>query len=1277
MVAAQGYETATQLIAGKDLAMIRVSGFIRSGIHANESIRIANSRRTPRASTPLCAVLAALAMAAGIAAPAQPAGAAGSGQAAPRILISQAVNEQQRTVLKGNTHPLARGEFDRGAAPASMPMQRMILVLQRSADQESALRALLEGQQTKGSPNYRQWLSPDQFGKQFGLSASDLATVVAWLKSHGFQVSSVSRGGIAIEFSGTAGQVEEAFQTSIHKYTVNGEQHWANSSDPSIPAALAPALKGVLTLHNFPRHPHSTVQGMPVRATQGPPAPLPLFTFTSNKETYYGLGPTDFATIYNVLPLWNAGIDGTGQTVAIVGETNIHLTDIEAFRSLFGLPAKDPVVVLNGPDPGVVGDEPEAVLDVSWSGAVAKNATIDLVVSASTETSLGVDLSALYIVDNDLAPVMSESYGECEAALGNTGNAFYNALWQQAAAEGITVAISAGDGGSAGCDNFDSQSVAYDGLAVSGFASTPYNVAVGGTDFDQTAATAPTYWSAANNAITGASALGYIPETTWNQSCAGMGVNQCSYSSNDLNIVAGSGGPSSCSTQDSSGNCLSGYGKPAWQAGTGVPEDGVRDLPDVSLFASAGFNGSFYITCEEDMNGPFGIPAPCSLSGLEFVGIGGTSASAPAFAGILALVNQKAAAQGQSARQGNANYVLYKLAAQSGASCNSSTAAATGNSCIFYDITKGNNSVPCWAGTPNCGTAPMNGYGVLVDPNNPTNPAWTTTPGYDLASGLGSVNANNLVNAWSAAAFAPTTTTLTNLSPVSLVHGQPVSVSVTVAANSGSGTPTGSVALIAAPAGKSQGVDDFQLVNGVASGTTSLLPGGTYNVTAHYSGDSAFGASDSPPVQVTVGKENSQTIATLEAINSQTNWTFEPVSTFPYGSILFLSGNVTGEAGMACAPNPVQSGVACPTGSVSFTLNGKALDAGTYALSNLAYAQDSLPGADFTALGSLTLQAQYSGDASYNPSTATLNETVTQAPISIGLGSSDLNEVFAYGNSGETVTYFAYSGELFHIGTVAQSGSILQAPTGTISILENGNPVSGTLTMTSVNGKYNGVIALNAFNFAWLGASVPVTLSTPGNYNFTDSYSGDAYYAGSQSLSPFAVTVVDTTFNMTTPIPSMTIAAPGQTGTTTVTLTGVDNFVGQVTVTCTVPAAMAEATCPTVTTNLYTSSTTVLLPISTTAAHTLVMKRTPANGLYGVAVLSCILLFWMPGGRRRRIPLALFLLVCLTGLGACGGGGGGITQITDQGTPAGTYTVNVIATSTGITRAGTFTVTVQ
>jgi hypothetical protein len=1218
------------------------------------------NRRGPLAA---CALLTAAVCGAGSFASAQQPSASLS---APQ-LITQPVNDLERTVLKGNTHPLARAAFDRGAAPSSLSMQRMILVLQPSAIQQSSLHALLDAQQTRGSATYHQWLTPQQFGQRFGPADSDLEAVKAWLESSGFKINSVSKGRTAIEFSGNAGQVQDAFHTAMHSYQVDGKQYWANATDPSIPSALAPVVKGVLSLYNFPRHMQSTIKGSATRAGD---SGLPLYTYSQGTSTYYDLGPTDFATIYNVLPLWNAGIDGTGQTIAIVGETDINLTDIETFRSLFGLPANDPNIILNGTDPGMTGDEPEADLDVSWSGAVAKNATIDLVVSATTASSLGVDLSALYIVDNNLAPIMSESYGECEATLGNAGNQFYNSLWQQASAQGITVVIAAGDSGSAGCDDFNTALFASDGLAVSGYASTPYNVAVGGTDFDQTATTVTNYWSATNNATTGASALGYIPETTWNQSCAGQGAASCLSTSDYLNIVAGSGGPSNCSSVDANGNCLAGYAKPSWQTGAGVPQDGVRDMPDVSLFASAGFNGSAYIICEGDMTF-FGIKQgyynPCSLANQSFWGIGGTSAAAPTFAGIMALVDQKTAS-----RQGNANYVLYSLAAQSGASCNSSTAetgaASSKNSCAFYDITNGNNSVPCAANSPNCGTAPADTFGILTDPANPSNPAWITTPGYDLATGLGSINAANLVTAWSAATFNPTVTTLTNLSPANLVHGQSVNVSVTVAPQSGAGTPTGQVALMAAPAGNSTGITDLPLVNGTATGTTALLPGGTYNVTAHYPGDGNFAASDSAPVQVTVSKENSLTTLSLESYNTTTQ-TFSPASSIVYGSIFYLRGQVTDASGTSCGTSPQQSQISCPTGSIGFTQGGKPLDAGTYPLNTLGYVEDQTFYGELTAVGSYAIQGQYSGDASFNPGNpATMNLLVTPAPTEMDLlESQDLAQQY----SPNGLIYLADSDQTFTMETAVTAYSVLPPPTGNIVFQENGATAQGTIAYTPFSG--------NPYPWAYLNGQLTTTISTPGTYIFTASYPGDGNYMAAQTAYSVSVVVSDTTFNITPPIPNVTIAAPGQTGTTTVTLAAVDDFGGGVNVTCTLPAAMTESTCPAVTTGLGNNTTaTAQLTITTTGPHSLAANQPGGKRIYGAGALAFALLLFLPIVRKKRIFVALLVLVSISGFAGCGGSlGSGGSPPQDPGTPAGTYTVTVTASSMNITRSGTFTVTVQ
>src|SRR6267378_710755 len=512
--------------------------------------------------------------------------------------VTDTVDDTNRTVLRGNVHPKARPEFDRGAVADAQPATRILLVLQRSAEQEAALRQLMEEQQSKNSPNYHAWLTPEQFGQQFGPADADVQAVTDWLTSHGFQNIKVAKGKTVVEFSGNAGQVRNAFGTKIRKYNVKGEEHFANASDPQIPAALAPVVRGIRSLHNF--HPKAQARQLGSFRRMETGEIRPLFTFTDVNGTFYAVGPADFAKIYNIPP---NGADGTGQSIAIVGQSNINLQDVIDFRAMFGLPAyastctgvpgQCPLtVILNGPDPGLVdGDEGESDLDVEWAGAVAPAATINFVTTQTTQTDVtsGIDGSATYIVDNNVSPILSESYGACEAGLGTGGNAFYNALWQQAAAQGITVVISAGDNGSAGCDPAPApanQDAATLGLGVNGIASTPFNIAMGGTDFDD-ATNQSTFWNGANTSTTPpvpASALGYIPETTWNDSCAAAGftsgtTNGCTpavisgNASSGIDLVAGSGGPSAVYTT-----------KPSWQVGLG--DSSIRDLPDVSLFSS-------------------------------------------------------------------------------------------------------------------------------------------------------------------------------------------------------------------------------------------------------------------------------------------------------------------------------------------------------------------------------------------------------------------------------------------------------------------------------------------------------------------------------------------------------------------------------------------------------------------------------------------------------------------------------------------------------------------
>src|SRR5258708_912287 len=374
--------------------------------------------------------------------------------------VTAQVDDTRTVQLKGNVHPLARPEFDHGAVADSQPMTRMLLTLQRGAEQETALQQLTDSQQTKGSASYHAWLTPEQFGKQFGPSDADVQAVTDWLTRQGFQVAKVAAGRGAIEFNGTVAQVRNAFHTEIHKFAVNGEEHIAHVSEPAIPAALAPAVKAVAAMNTFPRRAHLHNKGV-YRWQRDTGQIKPLFTY--GNPANFAMAPGDFAKIYNIPPTCGTPpvpCTGTGQTIAVIGQSNINAQDVIDFRNLFGLPqnfTQSNNVIVNGPDPGLVGgDEAESDLDVEWAGAVAPDATILLVTSSSTLTNptqitAGIDLSALYAVDNNLASVISESYGLCEPGLGSAGNLFYNALWGQAAAQGITVVVSSGDRGSTGC----------------------------------------------------------------------------------------------------------------------------------------------------------------------------------------------------------------------------------------------------------------------------------------------------------------------------------------------------------------------------------------------------------------------------------------------------------------------------------------------------------------------------------------------------------------------------------------------------------------------------------------------------------------------------------------------------------------------------------------------------------------------------------------------------------------------------------------------------------
>jgi len=1047
----------------------------------------------------------------------------------PRSRVLQAVDDARVTTLSGNTHPLARPEFDQGALADATPLRRIVLILQRSPEQESALQQLIDQQQDKTSSTYHQWLTPATFGAAFGPTDRDLSAVTTWLSSHGFAGIQVNAARTLIEFSGTAGMVHSAFRTSMHSYAVGGEQHFANASDPSIPAALAPVVDGVASLNNFPRRAASHKVGnfrhesATNLTTRLPDTTQPAFTINEG-NTSYGMTPYDFATIYNVLPLWNANtpIDGTGQTIAIVGQTDINPADFVNFRKLFNLPLGNTAtptgtqylnIIYNGPNPGVTGDEGEADIDTQWSGAVAKGATIDYVVSQGTEVTQGTDLSAIYIVDNNLAPVMSYSYGQCELFLGTSGNAFYKTLWQQAAAQGITVLLSSGDSGAAGCDDAGVQG-ASNGIAINGLGSTPYNISVGGTDFYMpNGGTA--YWNATNDPTTQASAKGYIPEVPWNESCTNsvfgtIGTfsgqtpeevcnNTVAASFGLLSVVGGGGGPSACvqSNGSSSSSCKGGYPKPSWQAGTGVPADGVRDIPDVSLFASAGFFGAFYIVCQQSANAD-GQPCSVTAPTYDFAGYGGTSVSSPAFAGILSLVNQKT-----GNRQGNANYVLYNLASQqskSGTACSAITGTPAAG-CIFNDITTDTIAMPCLKGTPNCTvTTSTDRYGVLS--------GYNSNAGYDLATGLGSVNAANLVNYWSNANFTASTTALT-LSQSAITHGSQVSATVKV--SSTTGTPTGNVSINALAANGS--VQNGTLQNGTYTASLSNFPGGSYSVQAHYAGDGTYAPSDSNSLTLTVSPESSTT--TLQAmLYNPSSGTTTPVNngaSFPYGGFFLLRADVAGMSGQGTA-----------TGNILLTDSGLPLDGGTFRLNSTSNTEDQTRD---LAPGTHVVTAAYSGDSSFNPSTSSpviINITKAQTASVLQVTPNVLS-------AASTLTLTVQISARCY-GASGLQGYGAAAPTGTVTL------TSGTLNFAGAVATQN-VYPVSSTDSGQVTFTLPASKLAIGSSAITVSYSGDANYSPSISL-PVSVIVTGSTQGASTTTLSLSAStvSPGNPYTFTATV---------------------------------------------------------------------------------------------------------------------------------------------
>jgi len=1255
-----------------------------------------------------------------------------AGQDLARPLATQAIDESKIVTLRGSVHPLAQSRFDQGPVPDSFVADRMLLMLNRPAEREAALRQFLIDAHRRGSSKFHKWLTPEQFGELFGPADSDIQAATVWLSSHGFRVGRVTKSKNLIEFSGSARNVKEALHSEIHQYRVNNETHYANAANLAIPAALAPLIRGVSPIHDFHLKPYARPVG-PASYSRKTGKATPLLTGATNVGSYFtiapaffAIAPEDFATQYNLTPLYQSGLKGSGQTIGIIGGSNINLALTNAYRQLFHLSGSGPRVVIDGGDPGI-GPLPdsdlEAYLDVELSGAVAPDAAVNLYISDGSQVQDPINLATIRAIEDNQASVLSLSLGACEAVLGPFGNQLWASLWEQAAAQGQTVLVSSGDTGSAGC-GFAEGNDAAQGLAVSGVASTPWNVAVGGTDFFYASyangpSSADAFWNQANDSNNG-SLIAPLAEQAWD---VPFGLNILESSDSLDSTEAAGGGASSCvqSTTDSTGHtvCQAGYPKPAWQGAPGVPADGVRDLPDVSLFAANGPNLSTYAICASDTD-----CAAAAGNEPQVTLIGGTSASAPAMAGIMALVNQK------FGRQGQADFTLYALARK--------------NPAVFHDIVTGTNNVPCRQGTTNCSLDP-NGDGRY------SLQQYAAGPGYDLATGLGSVDANALVTNWDDTSFVTTTTAL-SLSPSSIVHGTPVTFTASVAGPSGAGTPTGDIAVATSSGSPLQRDEVIPITNGTASSTVDFFPGGTYQVSAQYWGDGVFAPSVSAPVQISVAPEPSTIFfeasgptGTVTNSGAQTTygqrWTFtaEPygmngdqIFGLATGSVTFTDGataqqvpiNSQGVAGyspsvltvgthnvmvsyagdasyQASTAGPftftvsqgaprimiptVQTSVpvggnllvnvvigtgfgTAPTGSVSIAL-GTPPQVGAAPLivpltpvyfDGLPYATATATLANLQTAGSFPLVVSYGGDSNWTTATTTYRDPIVVAPSSLVASTTSISVFPTNLSRFESSSFTA---------TVRSASGTGPAPTGIVWFYVNGQALPSHLDASSVASPSD---------------PVPATTMTNGNNQVVAVYSGDSVYNPSTSA-PATVNVDLGTFSLTLGVPRIAIPA-GQSATVPLLLNAIDGFSAPLTLSCAPSSgSIGCAVNPAMT---VASSTGAMLTIDAyklTGGEAAPIERLSVRGIPDGGIGStALLLFLVLVCAARWIPLKWRLAVsfCTIGLLLAGCGGGSSNPSSPPPavkTPAspGSYSVLVSASANGTIRNVNLIVVVQ
>ncbi len=991
----------------------------------------------------------------------------------PRDRILRPIQGTQVQVVPGNMRSLARAEFDRGQVDPSLALERVAIVFRLSSQQQQALEELLSEQQDPFSPNFHKWQTPEEYAARFGMSQNDLGKVAAWLESQGLTYEGVSRGRTEIYFSGTAGQIEYALHTELHHYLVNGKMHFANATNPSLPAAFAGAVLAVRGLNDFRPQPRN------VQMRTVPASP----SFTSNISGSHFLTPNDFATIYHVTPLYNAGFDGTGQSIAVVGQTVLcpsnpcgatDTSEVEEYRADAGLsPVSaqnfETILVPNTGSPFLAsdGDETESDLDVELSGGIAKNALIIFVYTGNTSQD-GVWDSLQYAVDQDIAPVISTSYGFCEAGLGSAFADTVQQWAQQGNSQGQTIVAASGDNGAADCDSGAS---ATQGLAVDVPASIPEVTGMGGNQFNGDAdavvtggvASSTPYWSGSNDSG-GGSALSYIPEQAWNTSAT------------DGTLAASGGGASTL------------FSKPTWQTGAGVPNDGKRDVPDLSLNASPDHDP--YVICSQALFRADNISTTSCANGFraansDLAAVGGTSTAAPAFAAVIALINQAT----QSIGQGNVNPVLYAL-----------VGSAPG---AFHDITSGSNIVPCTKSTPNCPTSGTLQFG------------YSAGTGYDLVTGLGSIDVGNLLAAWPSSNGSTASTTSVSASSSTIDPGGNVTFTATVAsASSGGATPTGKVqfridgANAGPPVSISNGQATLTLPNANLT-AAPVLTGGSHSILAAYSGDSTYQSSTSSTITETVSDFSiaGTAIAPVTAGNNGT-------STITVTALSGFGGTVS----LTCTPSSATAHIGCslsPTQVSSATTLTSTLTVTTAAPSFIGGARaKSEPGKPFgwfAATGGILAAIVIFGVPSRKRRQAAVLAVVLTTFVAVGTSCGGGNSSNSNNNS---------------------NSGVPATPTGLMATAANGQVV---LTWNAVSG----AVSYNVKRSTVSGGPY-TTIASPSGTTYTDTSvtNGTPYYyvvsavsASGESNSSAQVTVTPASGG--TPTGSYTITITGTSGGTT------------------------------------------------------------------------------------------------------------------------------------------------